>query len=323
MDIPNQHIIKQLTTLKTSIYLKRKTLLAKRLAKNPFITDLEYLLGAFIEMYEPHLHEIVELLFTKGYIIDVSSGFSGKFSEAQSLNGYIPVDYITRNKLAKLGIKFREFEGLASLTFWPETANIESIKAKWLQIAKALPDKGMLASASQQEHATAFRMKYIPKDKILQKKRLFERLLFAVQKETVLELKNRKNKNTKPDKTELNLGTFVEELEIQARGAVLLLTKKGYSIDASGFMDDPTNQMIEGDFKLAEETIEKLKKIGVTVETNASGYTRLQFEPKDADIKTIIKQWMQIASILPEKKGAAEPSMTKKARNFRLQYSKQ
>src|SRR3989344_1005591 len=103
MDIPNQTIVKELAALKNTVDSKRKALLAKRLAKNPFISDLEYLLGAFLEMYEPYLHEVVELLFTKGYIIDVSSGFSGKFAESQSLNGYIPVDYITRNKLGKLG----------------------------------------------------------------------------------------------------------------------------------------------------------------------------------------------------------------------------
>src|SRR3989344_4342466 len=103
MDIPNHTIIKELGVLKNLVDTKRKKLLTKRLAKNPFVSDLEYLLGAFLEMYEPYLYEIVELLFTKGYIIDVSSGFSGKYAESQSLNGYIPVDYITRNKLGKLG----------------------------------------------------------------------------------------------------------------------------------------------------------------------------------------------------------------------------
>lgn len=322
MDFPNQDIVKDLADLKNSIHIQRKKLLEKRLTKNPLITDLEYLLGAFLEMYEPHLHDVVQLSYTKGYLIDVSSGFSGKSFESQSLNGYIPVDYITRNKLTKLGIKFREFEGLMSLTFWPEVANIEKIKAKWLLIIKALPDKGVSTFPSQQAHAAAFRMKYIPKDKLLQKKRLFEKLLYSIQNTTKNELEKRKDKKLLPNKTELNIGTFVEELEFQTRGAVLLLNKKGYSIDAAGFMDDPSHQMIEGDFNLNIETIEKLKKFEVNVETNPSGYTRLKFSPKDADIKKIIKQWMQIASFLPEKKESAEPSMTKKARTFRMRYSK-
>ncbi len=321
MDIPNYELVEELSTLKGSVHTERQSALSRRLARNPFANDLEYLLGAFLEMYEPHLYDVVLKLSQKGYIADVSSGFSGKFCESQSLNGYLHPDYITKNKLEKIGIKFRDFQGLMSLTFWPSSADLEEIKTKWIEIIQILPDKGMLDFPSQQADAVAFRMKYVPKDKILQRKRLFERLLYAVQKETDQELEKRKIKNSYPDKTELCLGTFVEELETQARAAVLLLNKKGYSIDASGFMQDPCQQMVEGDFQLGSEIVEQLKKIGAAVETNPSGYTRIQFTPLAADIKGIKKQWLHIAQVCPKRREPAAPSMTKKARDFRLQYA--
>lgn len=117
------------------------------------------------------------------------------------------------------------------------------------------------------------------------------------------------------------MGAFLEEFEIQAREAVLNLHKKGYSIDFSGFCSDPRNQMIEGDFQLEENVIEGLREVGVDVETNASGYTRLQFSPVEAAMKKIKQQWKQVVSILPNKKERAAPSMTRKARDFRLNYS--
>lgn len=320
MDIPNRDIVEKLTKLKDVVHASKNSSLERRLKENPYVTDLEYLLGAFLEMYEPHVQESVLRLSSKGYIVDASSGFSGKLSETQSLNGYLHPDYITRNKLEKIGIKFREFNGLMSFTFWPEEPNLESIKSKFLQIAEILPDKGILTTPSQLDHAVTFRMKYIPKDKNLQKKRLFERLLHFVQKQTENDFENRKIRKLRPDKTELCLGTFVEELEIQSREAVLMLNKKGYSIDTSGFMENPCVQMVEGDFQLDQQVIEKLKKMGVQVETNASGYTRIQFAPDDADLKRIIKQWMQIATLLPKKHEVAAPSMTRKARNFRTHY---
>ena len=60
--------------------------------------------------------------------------------------------------------------------------------------------------------------------------------------------------------------------------------------------------------------------MGVIVETNPSGYTRLQFSPVEADIKKIRQQWNKIVSILPDKKRIADASMTHKARDFRMKY---
>lgn len=197
VNIPNQDIVNELSSLKTSVDKARDLALRKRLIREPYFTDLEYLLGAFLEMYEPHLQDIVFRLSERGYAIDASSGFSGTYCESQSLNGNFLVDYVTRNKLEKLGIKFREFNGFKSLIFWPDTTVLNRIKTKWLQIVEVLPDKGILDTPSISSEAIAFRMKYIPKDKNLQKKRLFERLKYNIQKRTSLDLKKKRAKKAR------------------------------------------------------------------------------------------------------------------------------
>ncbi len=319
--LSNQKAWKELALLKKVTDKKRKSALEIRLKKEPYINDLEYLLGAFIEMYEPHLKEIIYSFSEKGYAIDPSSGFAGKYSEYQSINGYISINYITRNKLEKINVKLRESDGFKSLIFWPEKADIEYIKDQWMKIIDLLPDNGVLASPANSFETNEFRRKYVPKDPILQKLRLFERLQYNIRKKIMNETKNRKIKNCKPTLLELNLGIFTEELETQVRSAVLALNKKGYSTDSSGFVEgNPCNQMIEGDFQLDEDTICNLNKENITVETNLSGYTSLQFSPPEADCKKIKKQWDKIISLIPNKKRVADSSMTRKSREFRLQY---
>ena len=133
-------------------------------------------------------------------------------------------------------------------------------------------------------------------------------------------MKRRKVKNPRPNKLESVLGLFIEELEPQVRQAVLNMNKKGYSTDASGFMENPCDQMIEGDFQINEKTKSSLEAHGVVVETNPSGYTRIQFSPQEANISKIKKKWDKIVSLLPEIKQAASTSMTRKARDFRITY---
>lgn len=153
----------------------------------------------------------------------------------------------------------------------------------------------------------------------LEKKQLFEELFLVVQQKGEADLQKRRMTNILPTEIELSLGCFVEGLDLQTREAVLLLHKKGYCIDASGFTENPCIQMIEGDFQLSKELIEKLSKIDVQVMKNASDYTRIQFTPESPDINDIKKKWILIASLFPEKSCIATPSMTQKARNFRLQ----
>lgn len=317
----NHYIGNKFSSLYKSVNKRKKDALKKRLVSNPNYTDIEYLLGAFLEMYEPHLYEVVSQLFKRGYVIEVSSGFSGNQGQYQSLDGYIAVDYITRNKLEKIGIKIREDGGLKSFIFWPEEADIGHIKKKWMQIVATLPDKGVLATPSTSFKAVEFRRKYTPKDPVLQRQRLFEQFRYNIQRKIVNDLRRRVEKNPTPNDLELHLGVFLEEIEPQVRQAVVELNKKGYSTDKSGFMYNPCDQMVEGDFQIADAILEKLNKIeGVTVATNSSGYTRIQLCPKEPNIPCIKKQWYKIVSLLPDEHKTAELSMTRKSREFRLQY---
>jgi hypothetical protein len=319
-NLENQKIWDKLTLLKKSVEKERKNFLETRLHKKPHATDLEYLLGAFIEMYPPYLAKIIYKLYQKGYAIDPSSGFGGRNSEYQVMNGNFATDYVTKNKLEKMGIKIRESNGLKSMIFWPHNATLEDIKTEWMKIIDVLPDKGVLTIPSMNSDAVNFRRKYAPQRPYLQKQRLFEKLKYSVQKKMLNEITKRKTKNPHFNKIELNLGLFVEELEPQVRQAVLKLYKKGYSTDISGFMNNSGEQMIEGDFQLEEKIINKLKSIGVHVETNPSGYTRIHFLPEQANISKIRKKWDKIVSLIPDKHRYASASMTRKAREFRSKY---
>lgn len=316
----NQEIYQKFSSLKQSVDKTKKAALKTRIAKKPHFTDLEYLLGAFMEMYDTHLVEIIRKFSEKGYAIDSASGFGGKNSEFQVMTGDFSLDYVTKNKLEKIGVKFREYNGSQSLIFWPEKAVIGSILEKWMEILDALPDKGILAVPSGSLDAVKFRMTYIPQDPNLQKKRLFERLKYSVEKKVEIETRKRQKENSRPNKIELILGLFIEEIEPQVRQAIVEMNKRGYSTDKSGFMDNPLFQMIEGDFQLEEETIGKLEKIDTTVETNPSGYTRILFSPQEPDISKIKKKWKKITSLLPTIQKSASSSMTRKARDFRQMY---
>jgi len=133
-------------------------------------------------------------------------------------------------------------------------------------------------------------------------------------------VKKRKKINPHPNNIETRLGIFIEELQLQVRQAVLEMNRKGYSTDLSGFVNNSCDQMIEGDFQLDEKIINKLRLLGINVESNPSGYTRLQFSPKEADLGNIKKQWNKIVALLPTGKKTADISMTKKSREFRMKY---
>lgn len=281
---------------------------------------MEYISGAFLEMYLPYLKEIVCKLFEKGYYVETSSGFKSKSPEYQTLDGSFSFDYITRNKLDKEGVKLRDNDGNKSLVFFAEKPDLEAIRQKWLRIIDFLPSKGKLARPSDRPGAKSFRRKYASRNPELQKQKLFDNLEYKNRILVAKQVSKRIKKNPHPKKIELALGVFIEELEPQVRKAVLELNRKGYSTDLSGFMEDTSLQMIEGDFRLPENIIEKLNSMDVKVESNPSGYTRLQFAPEDADLGKIKKKWNKIASLLPAKKKPAELSMTRRARKFRMQY---
>lgn len=310
--------IKKLSALKESEKKKKLLALKKRLEKDPYISDLEFLLGAFIEMYEPHLHEVVKKLSERGYTIEPSSGLGKNYV---ALDGYFTLDYSTKNVLEKHGVKLRENEGLRSLYFWSQKIDLEYIKEKWLTIVEILPDKGVLAKPASSASALEFRRKYTSKNPVLQRQRLFERLEYNVLTLMQKKVQERKQKNPKPTKIEIQMGAFVEEIEPQVVDAVIEFNKKGYATDRSGFANKIDQQMIEGDFKLTPQDEEKLKKLGVMVESNPTGYTKIVFSPKNADVKSIKGEWKKISAAIQSRKKQPDPTMTKRAREFRIQFA--
>jgi hypothetical protein len=272
----NQNLWIKLASLKKEVDKKRKSALKKRITNNPYISNEEYILGAFIEMYEPHLKEIVKELLVKGYILDKSSGFGGKCFEYQTISGYFTIDYVLKNKIEKEGVKIRDGKYFKQLIFWPEKAELKDIIKKWREIVQILPKKKDVENNPIRSYSTEeFRRKYKLKDKTLQKQQLFENLRFNIWKKVNTNIKNRKARKILPDTVESCLGLFLEELETQVKDAVLNLYTKGYSIDKSGFTEDPQGQMIEGDFQLSDKTVKDLQKCGIEVVTNPSGYTKI------------------------------------------------
>src|SRR3989344_6924292 len=312
----NQNIWDTLLKLKKESNEVRKIALQRRISTQPYSTDFEYILGAFIEMYEPYLYGVVRKLFKKGYALDVSSGFCGKFAQYQSINGVFSFDYVTKNRLEKEGVTQREFEGLKSLVFWPTRADIPYIKRKLFQLVELLPDRGVLKVPTNSYSAREFRRKFIPKDPGFRKTMLFERLQHKIQSEVNNAVKKRIEKNPTPTSIECSLGVFIESLEPQVKKGVLALHQKGYSIDFCGFSNNPCDQVIEGDFQLSEQTISQLFSRGVTVEITGSGYTKIYFKPEIASVNKIQEQWISIVATLPDTHQKAMDSMTRQAREF-------
>lgn len=292
-----------------------------RLSVNPYPTVKESILGAFVEMYEPHLLPVMRTLFKKGYVIEKSSGFCGEGFGCQTLDGLFPLDFITTNRLSKIGAKLHTRFQIKSIRFWPESANMQVIQHKYMQIVDTLPQRKEPPEPSLSLESVKFRRKYVPSDATLKRKRLFEILQFNLQRKMSSDLQKRLKNNPIPTKTEWKLGLFMEMIEPQLRDIILMLYKKGYSTDVSGFIERDDSQSIEGDFTLEEPAISSIASEGVRIETNRSGYTRLQFIPSTPDLKAIKDKWVKIASLFPRTGKTAQPSMTVSAREFRMEYT--
>lgn len=317
----NEDKYRPFITLRNQIDEERNKLVETRIAENPFPSADESQLGAFLEMYEPQVRPVVIPLLRKGYPIDVSSGFDGKYSESQSLHGPFPLEDLVINKLAKIGVKLQKNSRYKSLKFWPVTPDLAQMTAEYTKIMNLLPQCQITTDLIYTERAMQFRVTYIPQDAALQRVRLFEILLYSIVETMAAEIKTRLIQNPQPDDFEINVGVYREMIEPQVRTAVIELNRKGYSTDASGFMSTSDTQTLDGDFMLEESQITKLHSIDVSVITNPSGYTRLTFKPAEADLQLITKKWDYIASLLPDKGTAPKPSMTKKARAFRSTHA--
>jgi len=305
------------TLLRNHVEQKRIKRIDQRLARNPSPTPSETKIGAFMEMYEPHLLPIIHVLIKKGYRIDPTSGFCGEYFNCQTLNGSFPIDYILANKLIRFGFKMQSDTNTKSIRFWPDKPDLSLILEKYTKIAQTLPQR---SEPSRSYDAQKFRMTYVPKNIKLKRTRLFEILKFKLLKQVSQDTKKRLKQKPIPSAVELRLGAFIEMIEPQLREALLTLNRKGYTTDSSGFLDKTDTQIIDGDFTIDKTTILRLKADGIKVETNPSGYTRLQFTPLQATINHIRDRWLHIATLLPDQGKSADPSMTQKARQFRLKF---
>jgi hypothetical protein len=88
--------------------------------------------------------------------------------------------------------------------------------------------------------------------------------------------------------------------------------------------DQFRTQQVDGMFTLDEVTISKLKDAGFNVETRPREdkmYTRIFFEPREANLKTIKDDCDKLAAMLPETGKTVPPNMSQDAIEFRARYS--
>lgn len=318
-----QELHQKFAELAEEVQQQKAENIQKRLTSNPYPTIEENALGAFMEMYEPHLLPIVQRLLQKGYLVEPTSGFAKDHPECQILVGQFYLEEKIINILGKMGVVVHKETNPKYFKFSPKIATLEAIVEMFEQIVAVFPPLKGDIEISQSESAKKFRRTYTPHDKQLKQTRLFEILMYEIQERVSRDVISRLKQNPKPTEIELHLGAFMEMLEPQVRDAVVEIHKKGYSTDASGFMGQSDMQVIEGDFSIPESMVKKLEADGIAVITNNSGYTRIQFQPKEADFDQIHRIWMNIAAALPDLHKQASPCMTVKARAFRKKHAPQ
>lgn len=136
------------------------------------------------------------------------------------------------------------------------------------------------------------------------------------------DIKKRASNNPKPTEEECMVGAYKEMIELQVRDAVFEFSRKGYPSESSGFYGNfGEEQAIDGFFQLDQETIQKIERLGATVEETKDHSTRIFFKPDSPDLEAIKSKWKQIAEILPVRSDAIEPATSGGAEDFRKHYS--
>ncbi len=156
-----------------------------------------------------------------------------------------------------------------------------------------------------------------------ERNRQFEKLRQRTNEGVYNKTRERIITNPQPTDEEFRLGAFVEELEPQVAYAVREFNRKGYSTSSSGFYGNHGEiQVIDGNFDLDTETIQKLTAIGVKYIKKNSVWGWIQFDPQEPDLGSMKQKWDEIASILPDKGKIAEPSNNNASNEFRRKYVK-
>lgn len=136
------------------------------------------------------------------------------------------------------------------------------------------------------------------------KAKTFRELRRKVHAQSLLDQGNRlKRGPLQPTFQEICLGSFLDDIELQVRNAVLEMNRKGYCTWSSGFHGyKPKQQHIEGTFVIDKKTKSKLKKAGATVKTEKfwrRNYTTIAFYSKEPNTTQIKREWAQLISFIP------------------------
>ncbi|MDP3697684.1 MAG: hypothetical protein Q8R55_06790 [Candidatus Taylorbacteria bacterium] len=131
----------------------------------------------------------------------------------------------------------------------------------------------------------------------------FEELRRKVHAQCLVDLGNRlRHGSLRPTLQEICLGSFLDDIELQVRDAVLEMNRKGYCTWSSGFYDRSKRQQIDGPFVLDKQTISKLEEAGAIVKTEKfwrRNYTSIAFYPESPDTTLIKREWAKLVSLVP------------------------
>ncbi len=147
-------------------------------------------------------------------------------------------------------------------------------------------------------------------------------------------LENRVGNNPVPTQEELAMGSYIEEVEPQARFAVLQMRQKGYNVGHAGFSADPqhTSQRLDLEKPLSADVVESLRKEGIELGTaylydtdnphkgtwKGEWAGSIVFQPENpTDLLEITQKWDKLASILPDLGSPAAPATHGNAVRFR------
>lgn len=134
----------------------------------------------------------------------------------------------------------------------------------------------------------------------------FSELRRKVHAQCLIDLGKRlMHSSLKPTLREIGIGSFLEDLEIQVREAVLEMNRKGYCTWSSGFYGKKSEkQGIDGPFVLDQQTRVKLEKAGAIVKKDkfwSRNYTSIIFHPIVPNTRLIKISWMKLVSLIPSK----------------------
>ncbi len=158
-DAPRHDVRKALRELRRDVHAAMYRELLRRLARNPTPTREELRLGVYVEALEPQVRDALRRMREKGYTTR-SSGFYAYDHAAQAIEGGFEVPPVALKELSDVDVEVQKRGSMTLIRFYPEQAEVEAIKARWDGVARALPDLGKRARATQDYVSREFRRLY-------------------------------------------------------------------------------------------------------------------------------------------------------------------